>query len=74
MNSAPGDISKLEGAIKNCDGTSEKMAETMQDNLSGQLTILKSQLQELAISLCGPHDACDPLSRDSAAGTCRLSQ
>ena len=50
MNSAPGDISKLEGAIKNCDGTSEKMAETMQDNLSGQLTILKSQLQELAIS------------------------
>ena len=26
MNSAPGDISKLEGAIKNCDGTSEKMA------------------------------------------------
>ena len=50
MNSAPGDISKPEGAIKNCDGTSEKMAETMQDNLSGQLTILKSQLQELAIS------------------------
>lgn len=50
MNSAPGDISKLEGAIKNCDGTSEKMAETMQDNLSDQLTILKSQLQELAIS------------------------
>ena len=26
------------------------MAETMQDNLSGQFTILKSQLQELAIS------------------------
>ncbi|MDO4663676.1 MAG: phage tail tape measure protein [Erysipelotrichaceae bacterium] len=50
MNSAPEDISKLEGAIKNCDGTSEKMAETMQDNLSGQLTILKSKLQELAIS------------------------
>ena len=50
MNSTPGDISKPEGAIKNCDGTSEEMAETMQDNLSGQLTILKSQLQELAIS------------------------
>lgn len=26
------------------------MAETMQDNLAGQLTILKSQLEELAIS------------------------
>ena len=30
--------------------TSESMAETMQDNLNGQLTILKSQLEELAIS------------------------
>lgn len=42
--------SKIEGAIKNCDVTSEKIAETMQDNLSGQLTILKSLLQELVIS------------------------
>lgn len=37
-------------AISNCDGTAEKMAATMQDNLAGQLTILKSQLEELAIS------------------------
>jgi len=50
MNAAPGDINKLNGAIKNCDGTSLRMAETMQDNLGGQLTILKSQLQELAIA------------------------
>lgn len=50
MNAAPADISKLEGAISACDGTSLSMAETMQDNLSGQLTILKSQLEELAIS------------------------
>ena len=50
MNAAPGDIEKLDSAIANCDGTAEGMAETMQDNLEGQLTILKSQLEELAIS------------------------
>ena len=50
MNSSETDINKLRGAIENCDGASESMAETMQDNLNGQLTILKSQLEELAIS------------------------
>lgn len=50
MNAGEGDIEKLSSAIDNCDGSAEKMAMTMQDNLAGQLTILKSQLQELAIS------------------------
>ena len=50
MNASEGDIEKLSSAIENCDGSAEKMAMTMQDNLAGQLTILKSQLQELAIS------------------------
>ena len=50
MNAAPADIEKLSGAIADCDGTAAGMAETMQDNLAGQLTILKSQLEELAIS------------------------
>ena len=50
MNAAPGDIEKLNSAINNCEGTAEKMATTMQDNLAGQFTILKSQLEELAIS------------------------
>ena len=50
MNDGEGDIEKLSSAIENCDGSAEKMAMTMQDNLAGQLTILKSQLQELAIS------------------------
>ena len=50
MNAGQGDIDKLSSAIDNCDGSAEKMAMTMQDNLAGQLTILKSQLQELAIS------------------------
>ena len=57
MNAAPGDIQKLEQAIGTCsdtidgyNGAAEQMAGVMQDNLEGQLTILKSQLQELAIS------------------------
>lgn len=50
MNSAPGDIDKLRNAIENCDGSAEDMAAIMQDNLNGQLTILKSQLEALAIS------------------------
>ena len=50
MNAGEGDINKLSSAIANCDGTAESMATTMQDNLAGQLQILKSQLEELAIS------------------------
>ncbi len=51
INGSDKDFEKLAGAIDNCDGSSEKMAEnTMNDNLQGQITILMSQLQELAIS------------------------
>lgn len=50
INGSDKDFEKLAGAIDNCDGSSEKMANTMNDNLQGQITILMSQLQELAIS------------------------
>lgn len=50
MNAGEGDINKLSGAIDNCDGAAQNMADTMNDNLEGQLTILKSALEELAIS------------------------
>ena len=50
MNASKGDIDKLSGAIDNCNGAAQNMADIMNDNLEGQLTILKSQLQELAIS------------------------
>lgn len=50
VNASEEDYNKLSEAIYNCDGTAQGMAETMQDNLNGQLTILMSQLQELAIS------------------------
>ena len=50
MNAAPEDINKVSGAIKDCDGSAKKMAETMNDNLQGDLILLKSNLQTLAIS------------------------
>ena len=51
INASDEDFDKLTGAIDNCDGSAEQMALTMQDNLSGQITILKSALQELAIQI-----------------------
>lgn len=50
INASDSDFEKLTTAIDNSDGTAKRMAETMQDNLAGQLTILKSQVQELGIS------------------------
>lgn len=49
MNAAPSDIDKLNNAIGNCDGSAKNMADTMNNNLSGQITLLKSQLEGLAI-------------------------
>ena len=50
INAAPEDVEKLNTAINNSTGSAEKMADTMNNNLTGKITILKSQLQELAIS------------------------
>lgn len=50
INASPQDVDKLTTSIDGCNGTAENMATTMQDNLNGQMTILMSQLQELAIS------------------------
>lgn len=50
VSAAPADYEKLTQSIYDCDGSAESMAETMNDNLEGQITILLSQLQELAIS------------------------
>lgn len=61
VNASASDYDSLRAAIAGADGTAEKMAGTMQDNLSGQLTILKSQLEELAISF---GDLLMPLIRD----------
>ena len=50
VNASAEDYQKLTDAVYGSAGASEEMAAVMQDNLNGQLTILLSQLQELAIS------------------------
>ena len=60
MNASEADVNKLATAIDHCDGSAEQMAATMQDNLNGQITILKSALQELAIQI---GDALMPIVR-----------
>lgn len=51
VNASEEDYKKLSRAVSDCDGRSKEMADTVQDNLAGQLTTLKSQLQEAAISI-----------------------
>lgn len=51
INASDEDFNQLTTAIDNSEGAAKRMADVMQDNLAGQLTILKSQLQEAAISL-----------------------
>lgn len=49
VNASDTDFDKLSQAISNADGSAEEMAETMQDNLKGQITILGSSLEGLGI-------------------------
>ncbi len=49
MDATPESIEKVRGSIENCDGAAAEMAATMQDNLNGEITTLKSKLSELAI-------------------------
>lgn len=51
VNSSDADFEKLTKAINDCDGAAKKMSEIMIDNAKGQLTIIKSQLEGIAIQL-----------------------
>ena len=44
-------IATVQEALENSTGIAKQMAETMQDNLNGQITILKSAISELAIAI-----------------------
>lgn len=50
VNSSDKDFNKLTNAVKKSDGACRDMYETANDNLNGQLTILKSTLESIAIS------------------------
>lgn len=49
INASDSDYEKLTSTIYGADGAAQQMADTMLDNLSGQLTLLKSALEGLAI-------------------------
>ncbi|EQB3101458.1 phage tail tape measure protein [Clostridium botulinum] len=51
INASDKDYKKLYTSLSKCDGQAEKMANTMQNNLKGQLTNLKSAFEEMQISL-----------------------
>ena len=50
INTTDAEYQSLINSIYDADGAAEDMANTMQDNLGGQLTQLKSALEELAIA------------------------
>ena len=49
INASPDDYDKLTSAINNADGAAKRMADTMQDNLSGRITSMKARLEGAAI-------------------------
>lgn len=49
LNASSSDYDKLSTAINGSSEAAKQMADTMNDNLNGQLTLLKSQLESLAI-------------------------
>ena len=51
INASDSDYQKLSKAIGNADGTAQKMADTMNDNLQGAITILKSAVEGFRITL-----------------------
>lgn len=51
INASDKDFDKLTESINNAGGTAQNMADTQLNNLSGQLIILKSTLESIAISI-----------------------
>lgn len=51
MNAGEADVEKLRAAIVDCDSAAQSMAETMQDNVSGAVTIMQSALEGLGIAV-----------------------
>lgn len=51
INASDSDFKNLTDNINNADGAAQSMSDTMQDNLQGQITILKSALEGLGIEI-----------------------
>lgn len=74
VNSSDADFNKLTDAIYNSNGAAEHMAETMNDNLAGDIKILKSAFEGLQIAIS---DELSPTFREfvqfGAEGLSRLT-
>lgn len=51
VRAAPADYDKLTLAVKNSEGAAQSMADTMQDNVAGQITLLQSKIQGIMIQI-----------------------
>ncbi len=51
VNASDDDFNKLTESIRNSDGASKEMADTMNDNVKGALTLLKSNIESVGIKL-----------------------
>ena len=51
MNTSDEAFNELANAIDNSTGSAEQMSEVMLDNLGGQITLLKSGIESLALSI-----------------------
>lgn len=51
VNSSPSDFQALTDAINNSEGAAQSMADTMNDTVSGKLTLLKSQFEGVKIAI-----------------------
>lgn len=63
VNAAPADVEKLTNALDDCNGAAEEMASTMEDNLAGDITLVKSAFESLQISIS---DSLTPTLREFA--------
>lgn len=62
VNTADTDFNNLKSAIYDCDGACDAMAETMTDNVSGEMKTLESMVEELELSL---YDMFKPMLKDA---------
>lgn len=64
VNAGAGDYNKLTDAVNESTGAAEKMAQTMNDNVSGQMTLLKSKIEGIQIQV---YDQLKPALRDAVS-------
>ncbi len=72
VNASDADFNKLKDAIYGADGASAKMAETMQDNLKGKITITKSTIEGLGIKIYEEIE--DPMKEAAEGATDSVEQ